>query len=97
MIPANDKARLQRARPNRLAVGMTYTLERQREAGTHRGYKSMDTATLAVHGTLDVLRKKAFGAPMEKSKCQCCGGTGRGRIVLTKAGKRRLEKLRAAR
>lgn len=82
-------------RPNKLAEGVTKTLERQRKAGTFRGYKSSTTPMLAVRGTLD---KLASSIPtIGKAKCPCCGGTGRGKRELTEKGKRRLAQLRKLR
>lgn len=82
-------------RGNRLANGISATLERQREAGKHRGYKTIDTPRLAVHGTLDPLATtmRAIG----KAKCPCCNGTGRAGYELTEGGKRRLAALRRKR
>lgn len=82
-------------RPNKRAQGITDTLERQRKAGTFRGYKNDTTPVLAVRGTTDVL-----GTSMRsvgKERCPCCSGTGRGKYALTDKGKRRLQQLRKKR
>jgi len=88
-------ARMKRARPNKLAAGLSATLERKAAMGKGRTYKTMDTARLAVHGTLDPLAStmRAVG----KAKCPCCNGTGRAGYELTETGKRRLRKLRLKR
>jgi len=89
------RARLRNARPNRVAAGMTFTLERQRASGTFRGYKGPETARLAVHGTLDRLAT-SFPA-IGKARCPCCNGTGRAGYELSDAGRRRLQRLRRER
>lgn len=83
-----------KTRPNKTAAGITATLERQRACGTFRGHKSNDVLMLAVYGTLDVFRKKAFGNSIEKSKCPHCNGTGRLGSKLTIHGQRKLKKLK---
>lgn len=85
-------AHLRKVRGNRNAAGMTYTLERQRAAGTFRGYSSDATPRLAVRGTLDTLAT-SMGS-IAKARCPCCGGSGRKGYELTATGKRRLAALR---
>lgn len=86
--------RTKRARPTKLAAGISYTLERQRGFGTFRGHGSTDVLHLAVKGTTDPLAT-TFGS-IAKKRCACCGGTGRVGYELTKVGQRRLAKLRNA-
>ncbi len=95
---AEHKRRLadlrQRVRPNRLAAGVSATLDRQRAYGTWRGrYSSDATLSLAVYGTCDPLARKAFPA-IAKGKCPCCNGSGRVGYVMTDKGKARLARLR---
>lgn len=89
-------ARLRTVRPNKAAAGVTFTLERQRAAGTHQGYSHEGTPTLAVYGTFDSLRPKAFGGLVERTRkaCPCCGVKGPGPLALTPKGSRRLAALR---
>jgi len=79
-------------RPNKLAEGMTKTLERQRKCGTFRGYKTIDTPRLAVFGSLDSLNTTM--PFIAKQRCTHCNGTGRVGIALTDRGKQKLQRLR---
>ena len=82
-------------RPNKLARGMTATLERSRRSRQYNPNKMCSdvTCTLAVKGTTDTLARLALWWT-EKVPCPCCGCKCRGKLRLRKKDHWRLDELR---
>lgn len=71
-------------RPNRIAAGLTATLERAKKARVIRidrpQRRSADALTLSVRGTLDPLAASRFD--LRNKPCSCCGSRHGGKIAL---------------
>lgn len=71
-------------RPNRVAAGLTATIERAKRARVLRidppRRRSADALALSVKGTLDTLAGARFDLTLKP--CPCCGARSGGKIAL---------------
>lgn len=70
-------------RPNRIAAGLTATLDRAQRVAVFLGQpkrRSADALTLSVKGTLDPLAGARFD--LMNKPCPCCGSRHGGKLAL---------------
>lgn len=88
-----------RNRPNKLARGITAGIYTGTQKYKKKGvFELSDVATLSLYGTLDFFRNwKDIFIAKTRENCPCCGHTVIKQNGLSKAGKARLNRLRAKR